>query len=584
MRKAQKGPYRDFVLMNEAAKKKQNTSLVLLLIILLIIVAHGRSVWNGFALDDDIHIVNNPLVSGISESFKSFKEPLYPGNLYRPAVVISYAMTNQAAGKNPLPYHLINIALHIIVTCLIFYLLLKLFGYNVAAITALIFAVHPVHTEVVSNVTGRAELLSLFFGALYLILFIRKAAGAKPELLTISGLMLCLLLSLFSKESGVMFFALAYLIWFYKKEHFTRSAKSLFILSSSGLVSLGIYLALRYYALGGIFGSATVTGYLDNPLVALGEFQRVFNAFLLLGKYVLLTIFPAVQSSDYSYAYLSPVTDWTSIFNIFQLLLFVFVLGLAVFGLVRKSIYGFGALWFFLSFAVTANVFFPIGTIFGERLAYLPSVGLLIIISAVSTRVFSRRLGITLLCLVLAGFCTFSWLRSAIWKDNYTLHSYQINVSPESAKTQQNFATALRNKGNLEEAKNHFLKALEIYPDFAEAAYGLGTVYLLENNIAQGLEWLKKSNTINPNYPETIERLGRVYLNEGKIELAKQMFKKLQRIEKNSFRARIGLLAVAINSNDLDTAVRLKSELTSLEPENPELKKLSATLNKLVEK
>ena len=102
--------------------------------------------------------------AGNSELYKVFHESIWPGNLYRPVVFLSFILTNKIAGKEPFIYHLTNVLLHTGVVVGVFFLVKELFDKKTSFLTSILFAIHPVHVEVVANISYRPELFTAFFG------------------------------------------------------------------------------------------------------------------------------------------------------------------------------------------------------------------------------------------------------------------------------------------------------------------------------------------------------------------------------------------------------------------------------------
>src|SRR5204862_509452 len=138
--------------------------------------AFANSQGNGFVLDDLSIIVSNPLIRSLSNLPRIFSShywypELQSGDLYRPLTVATYALNYAAGGLNPWGYHAVNVLLHMACSCLVFLLFNRLLASTTAAgFAAVLFAVHPLHTEAVASVIGRAELLAAgsVLAALYL--------------------------------------------------------------------------------------------------------------------------------------------------------------------------------------------------------------------------------------------------------------------------------------------------------------------------------------------------------------------------------------------------------------------------------
>jgi hypothetical protein len=161
---------------------------------------------NGFTTwDDDIYVTDNPLVArGLPGGVPAIFTTFVSGN-YHPLVVLSHAVEYRLFGLNPRPYHAVNLALHLVNTALVFYLLILVLGGDLAAsaAAALFFAVHPLRVESVAWVSDRKDLLgaAFFFAGLAVYLRQIRQPGHRRH-----GLLLLLfLLALLSKGTAVVF-------------------------------------------------------------------------------------------------------------------------------------------------------------------------------------------------------------------------------------------------------------------------------------------------------------------------------------------------------------------------------------------
>ena len=152
---------------------------MLLLIALLAGGAYANSLYNNFAFDDLAIVKNNPHVVEFqwttiwTDNYWPKTEGIQPDALYRPLTLWSY-IANQVFSANPGPFHFVNVALHTLISVLVSLLAWRLLGNRIVALVAgILFAVHPLHTEVVSNTVGRAELLAALWSLLALVIFLQ---------------------------------------------------------------------------------------------------------------------------------------------------------------------------------------------------------------------------------------------------------------------------------------------------------------------------------------------------------------------------------------------------------------------------
>ncbi|MEJ2502807.1 MAG: hypothetical protein P8177_05730, partial [Gemmatimonadota bacterium] len=173
---------------------------------------YANTAGHGFALDDNFIIRDNVRVHGLERIDRAVTEPYWPNApgsiaLYRPLTSATYALQWEVWEGWPVPYHLVNIALHAGASLLVLALLLRLATVGPATAGALLFALHPVHTEAVANVVGRAELLSAIFVLAACILYLgprserRQRSGDRGWVA--AGVATLYLLALGAKEIAV---------------------------------------------------------------------------------------------------------------------------------------------------------------------------------------------------------------------------------------------------------------------------------------------------------------------------------------------------------------------------------------------
>lgn len=544
------------------------------------------SLANGFAFDDRIHIEHNFQLVGWSSLFHTALSPIFPGDLFRPTTVVVNGIIQNLFLNSATVHHAVNITLHALNSLLltqIVWKLLERFSVNITRLDTIWFGIAvgavwttlPIHLETVANISGRAELLSAFFGLLAINLITPFSTTVSTRTFGRQALLLFLIaLSIGSKESGLLWGLVAFLLvrdW---------SARVAVIAAVVAVV------ALRFSAFGGALPGLNPTQ-LDNPLIALSSAERALYSFGLLGRYAVATFYPLSIAADYSWGYFLPPVTWLEIVP--YLVVSLLLLGMAIIScstLIAKknsdgrkspsalTVIGIGTIWFFLFFTPTCNIFFPIGTIFGERLAYAPSIGLS---TALCGLLFWARIPWLTL-----GYCALAapliFTSSSYWRDNQSLFQRQIVVSPTSVKTKVNYAVILKNRGNYREASLLLHEALRALPIYAEALFNLGHISLLTGETARGKEELERALAANPNLPDTLNLLGRILLNEKNYQRADELFNRLLVLNTLSVDGHIGKVALALSVQDFASARSLLKKLDAIAPGNSEVESLKALL------
>ncbi|RMG41726.1 MAG: hypothetical protein D6719_07870 [Candidatus Dadabacteria bacterium] len=551
--------------------KKSVSHIQALVIAAAALLLYYRSLFFSYTLDDLIHVAV-PAMHIPEGIINAVISPSWPGNLYRPLPVLSYGLSYLLAGDYAWPQHLVNILLHAANAAMLFYLLLKVTERKIAFFIAAAFAAHPNFTEAVASINGRSELMAFFFG----IGAILSAANiytvnSEKVLLWLIYFSSCFLAFL-SKESALVLplLILLYLRFIRRFENRRIALK----LAFTAVAAAVLFLLLRIYALGGIFGNIKFN-YLDNPLIALSLPERIINALILLGRYIAQIILPINPSADYSFAMLKPVESYYQIDILVYLYLVLVVAVTAIYGISKTTnTLAFFSQWFLCSFLITANILFPIGTIFGERLTYLPSIGIIGFVVFGIYKYFPESLGRVLIAfwLVYLAVTTTQYLPN--WKNNRTLFSYQINVSPESAKTQHNYGIIMRNEGKLALAERSFNRAIEIYPDYADPYFGIATVYLARGDTVSGMSYIEKALHINPQYIPALDRKARILFNVGELKKAEEIFARILKADKFNLAAQNGMLAIALVKKDRSRIRKIIDNIKNLASYDSETKTL----------
>jgi protein O-mannosyl-transferase len=467
-------------------------SLRIGLLLALVALVYGNTLRNGFTMDDGIYVLRNPQVT--NPSVHAIFGPHKLSNVFRPVTFASFALNWRFGGGRPFSFHLFNLILHAGATLLLYLLLESLLGASspaqaMALAAALVFAVHPLHTEAVSSIVGRAEVLAAAFLFAAWILHLRDRQI--PALI-------CFVLALLSKESAVIFLPLL-LVGDYARGKWKPWLRYALI---AGVTF--VYLGLLWKIQGGRFGQVIISQ-LDNPLVVIPARWRILNALRVQWKYVALHFFPAKLSCDYSFNTIPIYLDWRHTLPAWAAT-FAAVSAWIWAAWKKQSVLMLAGGIYLGGFAVTANVLMATGTIMGERLAYLPSAGfcLLVALGWSWLQKRQRKVALAALTAVLAAFGMRTILRNQDWQDNLNLYAAGVRVAPNSAKMHGNLGGEYMASAQWDMAATEFQTALHILPDYPDvlASYGLLEVWRGHNE--SGGHMLERAYLIshrdNPNY------------------------------------------------------------------------------------
>jgi len=483
------------------------------------LLAHANGVPGGFTYDDKAIVRDNPRIRAPSSlpllfGTQYFGGPPGSGTAYRPVLLLSFAVEWWIHGGDATAFRAVNVLLHAAATLLLARFLLELeLGRAVAVGAALLFAVHPIHVEAVAGIVGRGETQAAVLILLSLLLAMdssRAEAGAWRRFLALAGALAAYLLAVLTKESAAVAPALLFLALAWKVDgslgrRLTRALTRGWPYAAGGAAVLAAVFAARTLVLGGAIKSAgTGIFELENPLALLPPASRAANASAVLFRYVGRVVLPLRLSADES-AWSIPVLGVRSaVYWAAPLLLGALVVASAWrFASRRTAALGF--LLFFLPFLPASNLLFPTGTIFAERLAYLPSAGLCVIAAAaIAGRAPGLRAlppaRLSALAAAVLLLAARTIVRNPVWESDESLFTNLIHVAPESAKAHYDFAYMSVAEGRVPAALAEYTRATEIYPFYWDAWAGRGHCERLLGRLDRAEEDYARSVVVQPWY------------------------------------------------------------------------------------
>ncbi|HEY6987208.1 MAG TPA: DUF1736 domain-containing protein, partial [Bryobacteraceae bacterium] len=418
-----------------------------LVLIALAALAFSNSFTAGLALDNQALVTGDPRIREVTSQnvgqilSHTFWWPNGEAGIYRPLTTLSF-LFNYAVlgnGSQPAGYHWINFLLHAGNVLLVFMLMLRLLGgFRAPLLIAAVWAVHPVLTESVTNIVGRADLLAgmAVLGGFLLYLKSTEATGRRRAG-WLAGLACATAAGTLSKESAVV---LPGAILLYELAcHFGELRQRLRGLvwgCVATVVPIGLMLWQRSQVLAS--SPAAEFPFVDNPIAGADFWTGRLTAIQVLARYLWLTIWPWKLSADYSYSQIplahGSLWDWIAWIAIAAI---VFLIGLAF---RRQRMIFFFACFGFLNLLPASNLLFPIGTIMAERLLYLPLVGWVACLVLLLQRFRRAEMAIAV---IVAAFAMRTWVRNLDWKDDLTMARASVAASPNSFKTHRLLAVAL---------------------------------------------------------------------------------------------------------------------------------------------
>ena len=541
------------------------------------------SLRNGLVFDDALIVTGNPAVTGEAGMLRIFTSgywvpteanPLLHPHLYRPVTILSFRLQHQLCGTAPWSWHLVNVLLHGAVTSTLLFILLRLSGSLPAATAgALLFAVHPVHSEAVVSVVGRAELLAGLFVL---------AAWLLRDRLFVSALLF--VLGMLSKENAVVLPGLLVLEdvasagWRpWSRERLRKR------LPLPGLMLLVVValLCVRAKVLGVMLGDP------GGPFSRTPAAHRLLTAVEILGRDLWLMVFPAHLSADYGFDQIPVVTSpWHP----------GFAAGLAATAacallawLARRRLpaLSLGIVFFFVALAPVSNLLFGIGTPMAERLLYLPSAGLCLAAGALlehaAKRIAlpsSRTLAATCLLAAIPAlpFAVRCWTRTADWRNPRTFFLTTVRTSPRSTLAWLGLGNVHEADGRLAEAEMAYRKSMEIAPGRAVGHFNLGNVLEKLGRPLEAIRELELARELQPGLWQACAPLGQLYLTQGNPRKAEEAWRCAVEEGPPRAPAHAGLAAALAAMGRTGEAIAQCEEALRLDPGDPRVARMLEAL------
>ena len=425
-------------------------ALAALALCALTLLAYSNSFVGGLVLDNKVLLLDPRIREATPENIAlifqhSYWWPTGEAGLYRPFTTLSYLFNYAILGDGDqlFGYHALNLLLHLGNVLLAYALALRLVRrFWPSVFIAAVWAVHPVATESVTNIVGRADLLAgmAVLSGFLMYLKSREARGW-TRAIWLAGLAAVTTIGVFSKESAVAILPIILLyesVWW--KE---RRREALWLGCAATLAPIAAMLWKRSAVLAA--SPPAEFPFTDNPIVGADWWAGRLTAIKVIARYLWLTIWPAKLSSDYSFDQIplarGAAVDWLAC-------ALVVAAAIAVILLYRWNRTSFFLVCFaFLNFVPASNLFFPIGTIMADRLLYLPSLGLLaclvLAIYAVAEKPKFAVLAPVVLGVMVSAFALGTWIRNQDWQTELALARHDVGISPRSYKLHQLLAASL---------------------------------------------------------------------------------------------------------------------------------------------
>lgn len=531
--------------MKEQLRFYEKRNFQLVIISLMAALLYSNTLFNGYALDDGMVILENKFVmKGVSSIPDILAHDSFYGSIgdsknlnggrYRPLSLIAFATEISLFGNDAFTHHLFNIFFYVL-TAVILLLFLRKFIFQqhpaAAFIAALLFTIHPVHTEAVANIKSRDEIFSLLFLLLTLYFLLEYITVSKKQthiLLSVSFYALALL----SKENGIIFIAIIpATIYFFSEK------------STAGIVKQSIpywvlavfYLLLRFAVLPG--NQKEITEVMDNPYVLATVAEKYATIFYVLLRYVQLLFWPDPLTYDYSYSQIAYL-NFSSASVLLSLLLHFMLLALMITGLKKKDLISWCLLFYLSGIFIVSNLLINIGAPMAERFLFQATVPFSILIAESGRRIWlwgktteSIRLSVVLVLLlpviVLSSYTVIG--RNTVWKSNETLFLHDVKTSSNSARANTYAGVSMiklcdeaksdtTKRIYAQQAIDYFKVAESIKKNYITTLLNMGVAYSRLDSVDAAEEAWSRARIVDPHNSNFIaydKYLGEIYYQQG---------------------------------------------------------------------
>ena len=571
------------------------------MIITIISIVYSNTLEAPFVFDDKLVIVENPIVRDLGYMVNPSEAKVHKGHFeyesfrHRYIGYLTFAINYWFHKLDVTGYHLVNIAIHIINSLIVYWLVILTFKTpflnssvlrgrinEIAFFASLFFACHPLQTQAVTYIWQRVTSLSTTFYCLALVFYILwRLTSKKPSsfatqmpILFYFGSVISAVLAMKTKEIA---FTLPVVIFLYELMFFEEKIKKRILYITPLLLTMliiPISLLETEKLKGDLMGNI---GEVTRVETNISRMDYLLTQFTVVATYIRLIFFPINQNLDYDFpiynTFLTP-----EVFLSFLLLFSIFSLGIYMFLRSRTHnstyrIIAFGIFWFFITLSVESS-FIPIVDVIFEHRVYLPSTGFFI---ALTTGIFLllnkfgqrklHRIGVAIIVTVIIMFSVLTYSRNNIWSSEIALWQDNVEKSPQKARPQNNLGNALHEQDRTEEAKEHYLQTLRINPDFEEAHNNLGLALKKNGHIEEAKEHYLQALRINPESEKTHLNLGNFLSNQGRTEEAKEHY--LQALKKNpeSEVAHNNLAILLVHIGNIERAIAYFRKALQINPD-----------------
>jgi Flp pilus assembly protein TadD len=579
----------------------RSSALNILIIAVLGLILYSNTFGVPFTFDDTDYIENNPALKDLSffaHPSKMDQSDMHPSikTSFRARILghLSLALNFKLHGYKPAGYHMVNLALHIGMSLLVWLFLLLTFRMPlfsskvpgdksppyefIALSSALVFAAHPVQTEAVTYIAQRFTLLAAFFYLLSLVLYIKgRLSSGRDRFIFFSASLLSALFAMLSKQNA---FTLPIAAGLYELMFFEGSIKKrlkfiLPLILTLPIVPFAIFMSGRGKGLGETMSQMAISK-------GIPKLFYLFTQFRVIARYLRLIFLPTGLNLDYDFPVFTSLLD-SKVLGSFLLLLLIGAFGIYIYLRSRRGekagfmrLFSFGIFWFFITLSVESS-FIPIGDLIFEYRLYLPLsvfipailAGCYLLIERIN---LNPKASLALVIAALLALSVSAYARNSLWRDPVRLWEDTVKKSPMKARTHFNLGASYVDVGRTLDAEREFRAAVQLMPRNAEFHERLANLYERMDRLPEAQAELETAILLDPAYAQAWSLLGIVLAREGRPDGAERAF--LKAIELKPYYAEpYGNLAILCEQlGKTEQALRAHQNALRLAPDDPDIR------------
>lgn len=550
--------------------------LILIAIPFLIFFIYSPALNGPFVFDDINNIEKNSSIHIKNLSLESLKTA---ASGHRPVATVSFALNYYIHGLSPYWFRVVNIVIHIATSWVLYIFICKTLSIFeednnnklLAAISALVWAIHPLQIQSVTYIVQRMNSLAGLFFLLAMLIYIeaRQSELKLLKLLLFTLSCFSIFLAIKSKPNAVTIFPsiLLYEIIFLQKIK-DRSSKNIFFVIFTALAALCLLLYFLSTDAASHIPFTNLPAWYNGKGFTLTQY--LLTEFRVLVFYISLVFYPQPSRLNidheifYSTSLFNPLVTFASV------LVVLILISISIFYVKKYKVLTFGVLWFFVNHSVESTII-PLDFIFEHR-NYIPSMmfifGILYTLKQYNKKIINY---IAILIIVILSVWTFQ--RNTVWENGLSLWEDSSLKSKNKSRPRENFAYYLEQEGRIEDAIKSYKKAIELYPSNHKNVVlesHIGDLFAKKGDMTSALAHYNNAFVLNPKSREILNSLGNFFYRSGNFDQAASFYKEALKIDKKSVVLNVNLGNAMAALGDIDASFKYYSKAISLEKSNIE--------------